>query len=139
MMPGATVSSQGRAPTFAARLRTPAFQPTRLTWTHRSPARKSVFASASTAQKDRSAEVEKVGRVSVSEVGPRNQPCSEHRGTRSGYWDLTPFPLPTLQMETLVNQYFQRVLTRGDASTAQRILAPEVEHKDMVRDIGYRG
>lgn len=139
MMAGATVSSQGQGPAFAARLRTPAFRPTRLAWTHRAPARKNVFCAASAAQKDRSADVEKVGSVLVSESGPAESAMLPAPVDPRGCRDLTPLPHPTLQMEALVNQYFQRVLTRADASTAQRILSPEIEHKDMVRDIGYRG
>ncbi|KAL6766707.1 hypothetical protein ACKKBG_A37040 [Auxenochlorella protothecoides x Auxenochlorella symbiontica] len=43
------------------------------------------------------------------------------------------------KMEAMVHEYFQRVLTRADGDTASRILHPSVEHRDMVRDIGYQG
>lgn len=42
-------------------------------------------------------------------------------------------------MEGMVHAYFQRVLTSEDSKVARSILANEIEHRDMVRDIGYKG
>lgn len=77
----------------------------------------------------KSTAVEKVsvvaGRCSLPAPNSRSQP--------------TPSPKPNVKMEAMVHEYFQRVLTRADGDTASRILHPSVEHRDMVRDIGYQG